>query len=226
MIWIAPQNSKLSKIFDKYINVFGVHNFATAKFPCKHLKHAAGVMAQGPNSMENKWTWKCTWNKAKTQYVFRIRLGLWCWKSPLFQSENSSGFSYGFSSNISFYWIGPLQYLDNDNDGVADDPVVLRSMVRRNAAMVLFKVNYFAVENKSKISCVSLNSRMRMMRATQVRYRWVTAIKTCMPSRHTQMASRMTVQALPTPMVILMQLLRKSCIWSINTVMSKSTGLG
>ena len=52
MIWIAPQNSKLSKIFDKYINVFGVHNFATAKFPCKHLKHAAGVMAQGPNSME------------------------------------------------------------------------------------------------------------------------------------------------------------------------------
>ena len=40
--------------------------------------------------------------------------------------------------------MGPLQYLDNDNDGVADDPVVLRSMVRRNAAMVLFKVNYFA----------------------------------------------------------------------------------
>ena len=54
MIRIAPRNSKLSEVFDKYINVFGVHNFATPKYTCQQLKHAAGVMAQGPNSMGKK----------------------------------------------------------------------------------------------------------------------------------------------------------------------------
>ena len=80
----TPYRSQLSNTFDKYIKVFGVHNFATPNYPCEKMKHAAGVMAQGPNSMENKWTWKCTWDaiwkKAKTQYVFRIRLDSLCWK--------------------------------------------------------------------------------------------------------------------------------------------------
>ena len=54
-----------------------------------------------------------------------------------------------FKQNVFIYWIVPLQYLDNDNDGKADDPSVVSSMVRKNAAMVLFKVR---LENKYRVT--------------------------------------------------------------------------
>ena len=95
--------------------------------------------------------WKATFVQARTQYSFDSPfLDSGAEKVGFSQLDTQAAFHMCFQDINFFYWIGPLQYLDNDNNGVADDPKVICSMVKRNAAMVLYKVNYFAEKIRAK----------------------------------------------------------------------------